>query len=172
MADDLSGLFAAVDKASGLGVAANQYGPSIKRLGKGALVQFTYGNAKPGHDQNPLVILTDVGLKYFRGVNLHYLTFPVIRQMLQKTGLNFCNNPFLSYQTNIKSNEYIKKAFRVYKRSSCKRVKILDCNFILNAMGSVRALDPQDLEALRSSIKEQLAKTVNQNIPDMPQVET
>ena len=38
--------------------------------------------------------------------------------------------------------------------------------------GSVRALDPQDLEAIRSSIKEQLAKTVNQNIPDMPQVET
>jgi hypothetical protein len=44
-------------------------------------------------------------------------------------------------------------------------MKIMDCNFILNVMGTVRAIDPQEVEAIRNTIRDQLSRTVNQNVP-------
>lgn len=171
MAFDAASLFTEINASAGPTVRANQFGPSVKRLGKGSLVQFIYNFAKPGHDQTPLVVLTDVMPNYFRGVNLHYLTFPAIKKILQRSGLNACNNQFFSY-SNIKTDGYIKTAFRMYKRVGVRRLKVMDCDFVLNALGAVRAIDPQEIEAIRSNIKEQLQKTVNQSIPNMPQVET
>lgn len=170
MAIDAASLFTEINTNVGPTVRANQYGPSVKRLGKGSLVQFTYGFAKPSHDQTPLVIVTDILPSYLRGVNLHYLTFPAIKKILQRTGLNACNNQFFSY-SNIKTDGYIKTAFRMYKRIGIRRMKVMDCDFVLNALGAVRAIDPKEMEAIRSNIKEQLEKTVNQNVPNISQVE-
>jgi len=174
MANDAASLFTEINTNLGATIGANQFGPSVKRLATGSLVQFTYGFVKPGpsHDKTPLVIVTDVNAKFIRGINLHYLNYKEIKRILQKSGMNACGNPMFSYQNNIKSNEYIKTAFRRYKRIGVRRLKLLNCDFVLNVMNSVRAIDPQELEAIRDTIKEQLEKTVTQSMPDMPQVET
>jgi hypothetical protein len=161
MAIDLSKLFANPEAAIQQSVGANKYGPTFKPLGKGSLVMFRYELARPGHDQTPLVLITDVMAQYIRGVNLHYLTFPTIKNMLQKKGMNACGNPFFSY-SNIKQNKYIVTAFRQYKRIGIRRLRILNCDYILNAMGSVRAIDPQELDAIRSDIREQLNRMISQ----------
>lgn len=161
MAIDISKLFTNPQEAILKSIGGNKYGSSFKPLGKGSLVIFRYQLAKPGHDQNPLVLITDVKPNYIRGVNLHYLTFPTIKLMLQKKGMNACNNPFFSY-SNIKQNKYIVSAFRQYKRIGIRQLKMMNCEYILNAMGTVRAIDPQELEAIRSDIQGQLNKIVNQ----------
>lgn len=159
MAIDLSRLFTNPEAA--VQTRMPKFGPPIRTLGKGSLVMFRYELAKPGHDQTPLVLLTDVMPDYLRGLNLHYLNFPTIKRMLQVKGMNACNNRFFSYR-NIKDDKYIVTAFRRYKRLAVKRIQILDCEYILNAMGSVRALDPQELEAIRTDISTQLNRIVNQ----------
>lgn len=165
MAIDISRLFsdpdAAIAQSLGNNLQPSSLRPFLKTMGKGSVVMFRYGLAKPGHDQTPLVLLTDVLPQYLRGINLHYLTFPTIKNILQVKGMNACGNRFFSY-SNIKSNKYIVSAFRMYKRIGVQRLKTLDCEYILNAMGSVRALDPQELETIRSDIKGQLNRIVNQ----------
>jgi hypothetical protein len=159
-------LFQGVDAAKILSERANQYGPSVKKLGPGSLVQFTYVFAKPNHDKTPLVLITRLMNNYIKGINLHYLTFPVIKNILQPSGMNACNNPSFSYNM-IKSNRQIPEAFRIrqYKKIGISRLKIMDCNFILNVMGTVRAIDPQEVEAIRNTIRDQLNRTINQNVP-------
>ena len=170
MAETADQLFAEISGNLPTTVKANQFGPSIRDLRPGALVQFTYDlQGSRITDRTPLVILTDVNVKYFRGLNLHYLTFPAIKKVLQKSGLNACNNPFFNYKNNIKQDEYIKTAFRRYKRIGVRRLKILNCDFVLNVMGSVRAIDPQEIQAIADSIKEQMQRTVQQTMPNMPQ---
>lgn len=169
MAEIFEGLFKSFGNLPTKAVRANQYGPTFKPLGKGSLVQFTYDFAKPGHDRTPLIVVTDIMPSYLRGINLHYLTFPVIKNILQASGMNACNNPNFSY-SNIKSDRYIISAFRQYKKVGIKRLKILDCNFILNVMGSVRAIDPQEVEAIRNTIREQLNRTVNQIVPAVREI--
>jgi hypothetical protein len=167
MAIDISRLFTDPDAAVAQSLGKTNYSAPLRQtlrpMGKGSIVMFRYGLAKPGHDQTPLVLLTDVMPQYLRGINLHYLTFPTIKNMLQTKGMNACNNRFFSY-SNIKSNKYITSAFRMYKRTGIQRLRTLDCEYILNAMGSVRALDPQELETIRSDIKSQLDRIVNQPI--------
>ncbi len=166
-------LFSEISANLPASVRANQFGPSFRDVRPGALVQFTYGSGNERiHDRTPLVILTDVNNRYFRGLNLHYLTFPAIKKVLQKSGMNACNNPFFNYKNNIKQDEYIKTAFRRYKRVNVRRLKILNCDFVLNVMASVRAIDPQEIEAIAETIKEQMLRTVQQTMPNMPQVET
>jgi hypothetical protein len=159
-------LFQGVNSAKILSEKANQFGPSVKRLGPGSLVQFTYIFAEPGHDKNPLVLITRLMNNYIKGINLHYLSFPVIKNILQPSGMNACNNPNFSYNM-IKTNRAIPDAFKLrqYKKIGISRLKIMDCNFILNVMGTVRAIDPQEVEAIRNTIRDQLSRTINQNVP-------
>jgi hypothetical protein len=165
-ADPSSQLFQGVNAAKVLSERANQYGPTVKKLGPGSLVQFTYIFAQPGHDRTPLVLITRLMDKYIKGINLHYLQFPVIKNILQPSGMNACNNPNFSYNM-IKGNAQIPETFRIrqYKKIGISRMKIMDCNFILNVMGTVRAIDPQEVEAIRNTIRDQLSRTVNQNVP-------
>lgn len=135
-------------------VPANQFGPSVKTIGKGSLVYFNY--LFWIHDPYPLVIVTDIYGQYIRGVNLHYLTFPYIKKILQpQLNASNCDNKNFSYY-NIKDTQYIVNAFRTYKRSGIKTIKTLDCAFILNIMASVRALDPQEVENIRLAIQQQM----------------
>jgi hypothetical protein len=77
--------------------------------------------------------------------------------------MNACNNPTFSY-INIKADQYIVSSFRQYKKIGLRNLKILDCSLVLNIMGSVRAIDPQEVEAIREAVKTQLNKVVNQNV--------
>ena len=73
----------------------------------GEVISFNYSFFK--HDPYPVIIstgLTNDGR--IGGLNLHYLTFPVFRALLNRWGGNRSFN-----YTVIKNQFYIKKAFRI-----------------------------------------------------------
>lgn len=129
---------------------------------RGSLITFNYTFHKPGHDPSPMVLVTDIWDRYVRGINLHYLTFPVIKRMIYPSpGVSVCDNPIFTYQY-IKGNRYIQSAFRQYKRNGIQRLRKLDCAFIVNALGVSRSFDPNEIEAIRRSIREQIRRMVNE----------
>lgn len=136
---------------------ANQYGPSVRTIANGSLVTFGYQFAK--HDNYPLVILTRVTNQYFSGLNLHYLTFNDIKLVLQKDRINACN-PMFGY-TNVKVYENLLGSFRKYKRVGVRNLKKLDCALILNALATPRSIDPEEVEAIRESVKSQISQLFN-----------
>jgi hypothetical protein len=144
-------------------VGANRYGPSLKTVASGSLVTFQYLFAK--NDVYPLVILTYVSPNYIHGINLHYLTFNQIRQVLQEDQLNGCR-PGFNYQ-NVKPYEYLVNGYRTYKRNGLRSLKVLDCNLILKSISVSRSIDPQESEAIRESIKNQISTLVNTSVQKM-----
>jgi hypothetical protein len=128
----------------------------IQMVGIGSLCTFSYAFHKPGHDPQPVVLITDIWDFYIRGVNINYLTFPTIKKLLQTN----CNNLDFSYQ-DIKGLDYIVSAFRQYKKNGIQDIKKLDCAFLLNVLASVRSLDPNEIEAIRSSVRDQLYRVTN-----------
>ena len=129
----------------------------IQDVKKGSLVSFNYMFHKSGHDPNPNVMVTGTDSFYVWGVNVHYLTFPYIRNLLQKN----CNNTMFGY-TNIKSDRFVTSAFRQYKKNGIRSLKKLDCDFVLNLLGSSRALTPAEVEAIRNTINDQMSQAINQ----------
>lgn len=130
-------------------------------VGRGSLVTFSYLFHKPGHDAAPLVLITDVWGKYIRGINLHYLTFPTIKKLLfPGPGKSICDSPQFTYQY-IKGNDYIVSAFRQYKRNGIESLKKLNCEFIVNALAISRSFDPNEIEAIRKSVREQIRRMAN-----------
>jgi hypothetical protein len=127
-------------------------------LTKGSLIVFKYSFWM--HDPYPLVIVSDYmfGIK-IRGVNLHYLTYPIISNILGTV----CTSKTFSY-SNIKSNTYISSAFRTYKWSGISQVKRLDCNTLLKVISGVRSIDPSQTEAIKQSVQDQLNRTTNPNL--------
>lgn len=153
--------------------------PKNTTVVRGSLIMFNYGLHKPGHDAFPLVLVTDPEYpekdppiqagsapknrkgQYLRGINLHYLTFPIIKKLIfPNNSQSICENPVFTYQY-IKNNEYISSAFRQYKRNGIQNVKKLDCQFIVNAMGISRSFDPNEIEAIRKSVRDQINRMVN-----------
>ena len=131
------------------------------QMGKGSLVKFHYLFHKPGHDPTPLVLITDPDYKirgknteYVRGLNIHYLTFPTIKMMLDQ---RMADNPTFSYQ-HFKGNEYITSAFRQYKKEGIRGVSKVDTAFIVNLLASLRpsTISPNELEAMRQTIRQQI----------------
>lgn len=148
--------------------APNPINPNIIR---GSLCTFSYLYHKPGHDPAPLVLITDENFPeradhpkrgmYIRGINLHYLTFPTIKKLMYPgQGKSVCESPQVTYQY-IQGNEYIVSAFRQYKKSGIQSLKKLDCNFIVNAMSISRSFDPNEIEAIRKSVREQIRRMAN-----------
>lgn len=129
----------------------------IQNVKKGDLISFNYMFHKAGHDPNPNVMVTGTTLYYVWGVNIHYLTFPYIRNLLQRN----CKNTLFGYQ-NIKSDNYVTSAFRQYKKNGIRSLKKLECDFVLNLLGSARALTPNEVEAIRNTINDQISKAVDQ----------
>jgi hypothetical protein len=152
-------------------VAANQYGPSVKTVARGSLVYFNY--LFWIHDPYPLVLIADIYGQYIRGLNLHYLTFPYIKHVLQPG----CDNRQFSYR-NIRNNgiayeqEYIPKAFRTYKRSGIRQLKVLDCSFILNVLASTRGIDPVEVDHMREVIRQQIQQQMRARQPQAAKMGT
>lgn len=138
-------------------VASNQLGVVGKNIARGSLISFYYphsGAAKPNaiHDPYPMVIITDIWPTYLRGVNLHYLTFPYIKNILQSNATNMNYN----YQTNVKGDSYIAGAFRSYYRSGMRQVKKLDAEFLVSILSSVRSFSESEMERVRQEIRRQI----------------
>jgi len=142
----LANLFKSLDTQN---LTSNNY------IRKGNLISFSY--AQWIHDPYPLIIVTDVlPNNRIRGVNLHYLTFPYIRNLL-KMG---ANNLSFSY-ANIRGNKYIVDAFRSYKWHGVRQIKVMDSAFLLSVMASVRSFDPSQVRAIRRAVQDQINREVN-----------
>jgi hypothetical protein len=131
-------------------------------VGRGSLVRFDYLFHAPGHDPQPLVLVTDVWEKYVRGIQLHYLTFPEIRSLLfPAPNVSICESQVFTYQY-VKEKQYIvDRAFRQYKRNGMQNIRKLDCEFIVNALSITRSNDPSEIEAIRRSVQEQIRRLTN-----------
>jgi len=135
---------------------ASRQTPLNNTVRRGAIIMFTYQNWM--HDPSPMVLVTDVQPgNRVRGVNLHYLTFPVIKQLLNTAKMSLGG---ISYR-NITGQQYIVSAFRSYKWQSIRQLKVLDVNYVLNALATVRSFDPAEVEKMRRVIQEQLRRQVN-----------
>lgn len=132
----------------------NQYGPAFP-YGPGHLFGCQYLFWK--HDQKPLVLMTS---KYhdgrIAGLNLHYLTFPYVRWLIQ----HYCGNNAFRYVT-IKGDKYIVNAFRTYKFAGLRRVRGIDCDFLKTVLHSLRSFDPEEIEAMRQEVNKQLRERMN-----------
>lgn len=135
-------------------IPANQYGPSVKLIEKGSLVWFNYVNYR--HDPYPLLIITDIWPNYIRGLNLHYLTFNYIKNLL---GMH-CENKMFSY-FHIRNDQFLVNAFRTYKRLGIRQIKKLDCNFLKKVMRSIVSFDPAEIEQMRVYVRDQLRRQAN-----------
>lgn len=118
---------------------------------KGSLIIFNYSFWR--HDPRPLVIVTDYNMSgKMRGINLHYLTYSYIRNILNIASVS--QNGF-SYN-NIKNNSYIVNSFRSYKWSGISQIKKFDINFINQMINNVRNFDPNQIQSIRQSVNQQL----------------
>lgn len=142
-------------------VGANQYGLVYKPLGKGSLVVAKYDFWK--HDPYPLILVSSIySDQRLAGVNLHYLTYKYVRNLLQ----NYCDKRSFGYPL-IKGDKYIVQAFRTYKKAGLRQARILDCEFVLNAMGIARSYSPNEIEKIRQHIQQQLRQEVNPRSDDL-----
>lgn len=131
---------------------------------KGSLISFNYAFWK--NDAYPLVVVSesnrDIGKLW--GVNLHYLTFPYIRKLLEiSTG-----NPAFSYKS-ISADGYLSKAYRSYKWNGIRQMKILDYKFLLNVMTMVRTFDPAEVQIIRRQVQEQMRQQINPKATNLSQ---
>ena len=151
----MAGLFSDFDPLQS--IAANQHGLSSRTITKGSLISFNYPKSfamVPNviHDPRPMLILTDVWPPhYIRGLNLHYLTFPYVKKILESWG----GNQSFSY-SNIKPDRYLASAFRMYNMKGVQRPKRLDSEWLKTVLQSVRTFDAGEIEKIRTSIQQQI----------------
>ena len=139
-------------------IASNRYGLSVKKITRGTLLSFHYPHSfanppNPIHDKYPMLIVTDIWPKYIRGVNLHYLTFPYIKTLLEQHG----EKASAAY-SNIKSDAYVARAFRMYYRMGVFQPRKLDVEFLKLMLKEVRNFSPNEIERIRNEIESQIQK--------------
>lgn len=122
-------------------------------ISRGNLVIFNYSFWK--NDPRPLVIVTDYNINgKMRGINMHYLTYPYIRNIL-----NIASNSQGGFSyNNIKNDSYIVNSFRSYKWTGISQVKKFDLKFINQMIDNSRNFDPNQIQAIRQSVNQQLQK--------------
>lgn len=141
-------------------------GQAVKR---GSLIAFSYPSShalRPNviHDPYPLVIVTDIWPRHLRGVNLHYLTFPYIKNILQSN----CGNSAYSY-FQVKGDRYVADAFRMYYRNGMGNVKVMDCDFLLKILGGMRSWSPGELEAMKQQVQQQIQQRLQVKADELTQ---
>lgn len=127
-------------------------------LNNGTLVTFQYKFFKT--DPYPLVILARVEQgELIKGVNLHYLTFNYIKNVLQA----HAGNSSFSWQHHVKLDNYLSNAYRHYKWSgiAMQTFRILDAQLIVKVANMVRSIDPNEVRAIKQSIREQMQQQMN-----------
>ncbi len=151
----MAGIFNDFDPLQSL--AANQYGFATHAITKGSLISFEYPKSFamiPNiiHDPRPMIIITDIWPShYIRGLNLHYLTFPYVKKILE----TWSGNQSFSY-SNIRADGYMATAFRMYNIRGVRKPKRLDSEWLKTVLQSVRTFDAGEIEKIRSSIQQQI----------------
>lgn len=153
-------------------VPANQYGPSTKKITRGSLISFSYPHSwavipNVIHDLYPMVIITDIWPRYIRGLNLHYLTFPYIKQILGQYG----GKNFFEYHFHIRPDRYMANAFRMYVRQGIRQPKKLDIDFLNTVLQSARSFAPGELEQIRAEIQRQIQQKLQADTENLTSYE-
>lgn len=131
-----------------------------KTIQQGSLATFNYLYWK--HDPYPLLLCSGIwGDGKVAGVNLHYLTFRYIKYLIQQ----YCGKAF-SFRL-IKNNVFIANAFRCYKKDGIRTAKVLDCEFLIKVLGSIRSFNPNEIEAIRQEVQRQLRNKMNPSTEDL-----
>ncbi len=122
-------------------------------VAKGSIVTFNYIGQTDHqiHDHYPLVLVSDIFNDRIRGIDLHYLTLPYVKNIVA----TLADNKQFSYAF-IKGDAYISSAFRSYKRNGISQLRMLDTAFLKNLLTVVRALDPGEIEQMRKQVQQQL----------------
>lgn len=132
-----------------------------RRMGKslfartGSLVSFNYTFWK--NDPYPLLIVIEnsPGKDKISGVNLHYLTFRDIKDIIDRAGkIGF------SYRS-VSGSKPFRDAFRSYKRVGVRQMKVLEPSYLLGVMGMVRSYDPAEVQIIRRQVQEQIRQQIN-----------
>jgi hypothetical protein len=61
----------------------------------------------------------------------------------------------------VSDSRTFKDAYRSYKRTGVRQMKVLDPSYLMGVMGMVRNSDPADTQIVRRQIQEQLRRQVN-----------
>ncbi len=152
-------------------LAANQFGlATSQRVGRGSLISFTYQRSwavYPNviHDPYPMVIITDIWPQHIRGVNLHYLTFPYIKKVLQTYGgQNFT-------YAQVRPDTYMAQAFRMYVRRGIQRPKLLDMPWLQAVLQEARSFSPGEIEKIRMNIQKQIQQRLQAKADELTSYE-
>ena len=131
---------------------------NLAGIRKGSLIKFKYLYSqakKPNviHDTRPVIIVTDFMPNYIKGVNIHYLTFPIVKNLLN----THSKNGMFSY-ASIKGSRYIAEAFRMYKRNVevDATIEEIDYEVLLDLLGSVRSYTDNELQQVYNKIEAQI----------------
>ena len=87
---------------------------TISSVGFGNIIEFKY-NAKDVYDKTPMIFILSKKGKILNGINIGYLKESIIENLLEET--NFKNLRYYSLY---------EKAFRTYKISDMKMVKLIE----------------------------------------------
>tara|TARA_Y100000401_G_C8133521_1_gene131324 strand:- start:105 stop:467 length:363 start_codon:yes stop_codon:yes gene_type:complete len=87
---------------------------TISKAGFGDIIEFKY-SAKDIYDKTPMVFVLGKKGKILRGINISYLKEYIIEQLLEETNPN-----------KLKSWPLCDKAYRTYKISDIKMVKLIE----------------------------------------------
>lgn len=150
-------------------LASNQQGFVSRTITRGSLIAFTYPTShatKPNviHDPYPLLIVTDIWPNFVRGVNLHYMTFPYIKKILNDSRLT----PY-SYYNNVRADKYIASAFRMYYRMGMSKVKLMDVDFLLRVLGAVKSFSENEIEMVKQQIRNQIRERLQVKATELSQ---
>ena len=113
----------------------------------GSVVSFGYRFYR--HDPYPVILTAgfDPYHGLIEGLNLHYMTFPVFRALLQSHAGNVNFNYYL-----IKNQPLIKQAFRSYKINGIVNAKKVNWKAIIDAMSIIRQYSPQEMLAIQNAV--------------------
>lgn len=133
-----------------------------KSIKKGSVATFGYSFFK--HDPYPLIICSSIYHDgKIAGINLHYLTFNYIRNLIKQ----YCGKMF-SYPL-IRGNNFIKNSFRTYKKNGVKGIRVFDCEFLKTILGTVRSFNPNEIEKIRQEVQRQLMTRVQKSADELTQ---
>lgn len=131
----------------------------------GSLVSFGYTFWR--NDPYPLIIVIDnrLGGNTISGINLHYLTFRDIREVVSRAGkMGF------SYRS-VSDSRPFRDAYRSYKRIGVRQMRALDPSYLMGVMGAVRSYDPAEAQIIRRQVQEQMRQQVNPKAPGATNLE-
>lgn len=121
----------------------------------GSLVSFGYTLWR--NDPYPMIVVIDPGVAgdKISGVNLHYLTFRDIKEIISQAGkMGF------SYRS-VSNSAAFRGSYRSYKKVGVQQMRVLDPSYLLGVMGMVRSHDPAESEIIRRQVQEQLRQPTN-----------